>query len=385
MFKIKTLNKISATGLDIFDKSNYEISDQIEQPDGIMLRSFNLHDMEFPASLKAIARAGAGVNNIPIDKCSENGIVVFNTPGANANAVKELVLTALLLSSRKIVSGIEWVKTLNNEQDIAKLVEKGKGEFVGPEIQGKKLGVVGLGAIGVLVANAANSLGMEVLGYDPYLSVDAAWSLSSDVKKASNLDSLITECDYITIHIPLLNDTKHMFNKALFKSMKKGVRLLNFSRGELINDDDLKEAIEASIISCYITDFPNEKLVNMKNTICIPHLGASTPESEENCAYMAANELKEFLETGNIKNSVNFPTCSLPLADKARISLTHKNIPNILGQITSILAEKGINIIDMINKSKGDYAYTILNIDFVDESIINEIKKGKGIITARII
>lgn len=385
MFKIKTLNKISATGLDIFDKSNYEISDQIEQPDGIMLRSFNLHDMEFPASLKAIARAGAGVNNIPIDKCSENGIVVFNTPGANANAVKELVLTALLLSSRKIVSGIEWVKTLNNEQDIAKIVEKGKGEFVGPEIQGKKLGVVGLGAIGVLVANAANSLGMEVLGYDPYLSVDAAWSLSSDVKKASNLDSLITECDYITIHIPLLNDTKQMFNKALFKSMKKGVRLLNFSRGELINDDDLKEAIEASIISCYITDFPNEKLVNMKNTICIPHLGASTPESEENCAYMAANELKEFLETGNIKNSVNFPTCSLPLADKARISLTHKNIPNILGQITSILAEKGINIIDMINKSKGDYAYTILNIDFVDESIIDEIKKGKGIITARII
>lgn len=385
MYKIQTLNKISPNGLKVFDKSEYEISTEIDSPDGIILRSFNMHEMELPDSLKAVARAGAGTNNIPIDKCSEKGIIVFNTPGANANAVKELVIAALLLTSRKIVQGINWAKTLQDQSGVSKLVEKGKSEFVGPEILGKKLGVVGLGAIGVLVANSANSLGMEVLGYDPYLSVDAAWNLSSDVKRAAKLDELLNECDYITLHIPLIADTKYMFNKEAFKSMKKGVRLLNFSRGELVNDNDLKDAISEGIVNCYITDFPNEQTINMENVIAVPHLGASTPESEENCAFMASNELKDFLETGNIKNSVNFPNCSLAVSDKGRIALAHKNIPNILSQITNVVASKGINISDMINKSKGAFAYTILNIDTINDAITNELKSIDGILSVRVI
>lgn len=385
MYKIQTLNKIASIGLNALDKSQYEIGDNVDSPDGIVLRSFNMHEMELPNSLKAIARAGAGTNNIPIDKCSQKGIVVFNTPGANANAVKEIVLTALLLSSRKIVDGIDWVKTLESKEDIPKLVEKGKGEFVGPEIQGKKLGVIGLGAVGVLVANAANSLGMKVLGYDPYLSVDAAWSLSSSINRAVNLETLLSSCDYVTVHIPLTNDTKHMFNKSLFDVMKKGARLLNFSRGELVDNNALKDAIESQIVSCYITDFPNEETINMKNTISIPHLGASTPESEENCAVMAVEEIKEFLETGNIKNSVNFPNCSLALANEARVSVAHKNIPNILSQITNVFAAKGINIVDMINKSKKDLAYTILNVSGVDNEIIEKLNSIDGVLFSRII
>lgn len=385
MYKVQTLNKISALGLNNFDKSVYTIDENIDSPDGIVLRSFNMHDMELPNSLKAIARAGAGVNNIPIDKCSEKGIVVFNTPGANANAVKEIVLTGLLLSSRKIVDGIEWTKSLKGKDDIAKLVEKGKSEFVGPEISGKKLGVIGLGAVGVLVANAANMLGMKVLGYDPYLSVEAAWNLSSSINRAINLETLLSSCDYITVHIPLTDDTKYMFNKNVFDVMKKGVRLLNFSRGELVDDNALKEAIENDIVSCYVTDFPNENTVNMKNVIAMPHLGASTPESEENCAVMAVNQLKDFLETGNVKNSVNFPNCNLPLADKARVAVAHKNIPNILSPITNVFASKKINIIDMINKSKKSFAYTILNVDSADETIVEELKSLEGILSARVI
>lgn len=385
MYKIQTLNKISSVGLNNLDKSKYEIGTDIASPDGIILRSFNMQEMELPSSLKGVARAGAGTNNIPIDKCSEKGIVVFNTPGANANAVKELVLTAMLISSRKVVSGIEWAKTLKEETGVAKLIEKGKGEFVGPEIQGKTLGVVGLGAIGVLVANAANSLGMKVLGYDPYVSVDAAWNLSSSITRITNLKSLLASCDYVTIHIPLLPDTKHMFNKELFASMKKDSRLLNFSRGELVNDNDLKEAIANGIVACYVTDFPNEETIKMENVIAIPHLGASTPEAEDNCAIMAANQLGDFLQTGNIKNSVNFPNCELALTSEARITITHKNSTDILNQITNILASKSINIVDMINKSKGDLAYTILNVDKASESISKEIDTLENVLSVRII
>ncbi len=385
MYKIKTLNKISSAGLNALNKSEYEVGDNVSSPDGIVLRSFNMHDMELPDTLKAVARAGAGTNNIPIDKCSQKGVVVFNTPGANANAVKEIVLTGLLLSSRKIIDGIQWVKTLDGKEDIPKLVEKGKGEFVGPEIQGKKLGVIGLGAVGVLVANAANALGMKVLGYDPYLSVDAAWHLSSSINRAVNLETLFSSCDYVTVHIPLTDDTKHMFNKSVFDIMNKGARLLNFSRGELVDNAALKEALDNGTVSCYITDFPNEETIKMKNTICIPHLGASTPESEENCAVMAVEEIKEFLETGNIKNSVNFPNCSLAVADKSRVAVAHKNIPNILSPITNVFASKSINIIDMINKSKKNLAYTILNVDSVDDEIIQKLNSVEGILSSRII
>lgn len=385
MYKIQTLNKISSVGLNNLDKSKYEIGTDIESPDGIILRSFNMQDIELPSLLKGVARAGAGVNNIPIDKCSEKGIVVFNTPGANANAVKELVLTALLISSRKVVSGIEWAKTLKEETGVAKLIEKGKGEFVGPEIQGKTLGVIGLGAIGVLVANAANSLGMKVLGYDPYVSVDAAWNLSSSITRITNLKTLLASCDYITIHIPLLSDTKYMFNKELFASMKKGSRILNFSRGELVNDNDLKEAIAEGIVACYVTDFPNEETIKMENVIAIPHLGASTPEAEDNCAIMAANQLNDFLQTGNIKNSVNFPNCELEPTSKARITIAYKNSAKILNQLTNICASKNINIVDMINKTKGDLAYAIFNIDKADESILEEINAIENILSVRII
>lgn len=385
MYKIQTLNKISSVGLNNLDKSKYEIGTDIKSPDGIILRSFNMQDIELPSSLKSVARAGAGVNNIPIDKCSEKGIVVFNTPGANANAVKELVLTALLISSRKVVSGIEWAKTLKEETGVAKLIEKGKGEFVGPEIQGKTLGVIGLGAIGVLVANAATSLGMKVLGYDPYVSVDAAWNLSSSITRITNLKTLLASCDYITIHIPLLPDTKYMFNKELFSSMKKGSRILNFSRGELVNDNDLKEAIAEGIVNCYVTDFPNEETIKMENVIAIPHLGASTPEAEDNCAIMAANQLNDFLQTGNIKNSVNFPNCELEPTSKARITIAYKNSTDILNQITNICTSKNINIVDMINKTKGDLAYAILNIDKADESILEKINTMENILSVRII
>ena len=344
MYQIQTLNKISKKGLAVLDSNIYNVAEEMQNPDGIILRSFKMHDMELPDSLRAVARAGAGVNNIPIDKCTEKGIVVFNTPGANANAVKELVIAALLLSSRKIVQGIEWAKTLVGEGDaVASLVEKGKSNFAGPEIQGKTLGVVGLGAIGVRVANAAHHLGMDVVGYDPFLSVDAAWHLTRFAHKANSLDELLSKADYVTIHVPATPSTKGMFNSEAFANMKKGARLLNFSRGELVDENDVQAALENGELASYITDFASEALLKNEKVICLPHLGASTPESEENCAVMAANELKDFLENGNIKNSVNFPNCEMGKADGARITVLHKNVPSMIKNITDVFASKGVN------------------------------------------
>ncbi len=381
MYKIQTLNKISKKGLSVLG-TNYEISDECSNPDGIILRSYKMHDMELPESLKAIARAGAGVNNIPIDKCSEKGIVVFNTPGANANAVKELVLCALLLSSRKIVQGIEWAKTLKNEGDQAgALVEKGKSNFVGPEIEGKTLGVIGLGAIGVKVANAAHHLGMNVVGFDPYLSVDAAWHLTRFAEKANSLEDLLAVSDYVTIHVPATPSTKGMLNSEAFAKMKKGARLLNFSRDTLVDSDDVQTALEDGTLSAYITDFATSALLNNDKVIVMPHLGASTPESEENCAVMASNEIKDFLENGNIKNSVNYPACDMGTKLGVRITVAHKNIPNILKHITDLIASKGINIDNMLNKSRGDYAYTMLDLGSkIDPAAESEIEAIDGVI-----
>ncbi len=363
MYNIKTLNKISNIGMDRFN-SNYKWGDDVENPDAIMLRSFNMHDMEIPKSVKAIARAGAGVNNIPLDKCSEQGIVVFNTPGANANAVKELVIAGILLSSRKIVEGINWAGTLTEEGDnIGKVVEKGKSQFVGPEIKGKKLGVIGLGAIGVLVCNSAYALGMDVIGYDPYISVDAAWSLSRAVHKASSLKEIFEQCDYITIHVPLNDDTKNTINAETIAEMKDGVRILNFARGGLVNSADILAAIENGKVAKYVTDFPDADMINKENVIAIPHLGASTPESEDNCAVMAADELIDFLENGNIVNSVNMPKCVMERSTDVRICLVHRNIPNMISQISKYFADKHVNIENMINKSRGEYAYTIVDVD----------------------
>ena len=361
MYQIQTLNKISKKGLAVLDE-NYTCADETENPDGIILRSFKMHDMELPESLRAVARAGAGVNNIPIDKCTDKGIVVFNTPGANANAVKEIVLGALFLASRKVVQGIEWEKTLiGSGDDSPSLVEKGKSAFAGPEIEGKTLGVVGLGAIGVRVANAAHHLGMNVIGFDPYLSVDAAWHLTRFAHKANSLDELLEKADYITIHVPSTPSTKGMFNSEAFAKMKKGARLLNFSRGSLVDENDVQEAIANGTVATYVTDFGSEALLKCENVICLPHLGASTPESEENCAVMAANEIKDFLENGNIKNSVNFPECDMGKRTGERITILHKNVTGMIKKITDAL--ESLNIANMINKSKGDNAYTMIDVD----------------------
>ncbi len=385
MFDILTLNKISACGLNVLDKEKFSVGDDKKNPDGIILRSFNMHDMELPESLKAIARAGAGTNNIPIDKCTEKGIVVFNTPGANANAVKEMVLAALLLSSRKIAQGIAWANTLTGD-DVAKQVEKGKSAFAGPELDGKKLGVIGLGAIGVMVANVAYHLGMEVMGYDPYISVDAAWGLSRHVEKAVELKTILEECDYITIHVPLNAETKAMFDKDAFSIMKPGMRLLNFSRGELVDNAALKDAIAAGKVACYVTDFPNAEVIGMENTICVPHLGASTPESEDNCARMAAMELQNFLLEGNIVNSVNFPTCSMAREGKSRVTISHKNVPNCLSSFSSLFSKEGINISNMLNKSKKDLAYTIIDVDGdINDVIVDELKALDNVLNVRVI
>ena len=387
MFKIQTLNKISQNGLDLLPHKNFEYASEIGNPDGIILRSFKMHDMELPHSLKAIARAGAGVNNIPIEKCSEKGVVVFNTPGANANGVKELVLLGLLISSRKVFRGIKWAKNLSEgSDDVSKTIEKGKSDFSGQEIKGKKLGVIGLGAIGVMVANDAESLGMEVSGYDPFMSVDAAWGLSRSVKKAVSFDSIISDSDYISIHIPLNDKTKGIFNKEKFSIMKKGMRILNFARGGLVNNTDLKEAIDKGIVEMYVTDFPNEELLDNDSIIPIPHLGASTPESEENCAIMAANQIRDYLENGNIVNSVNFPECVLAPSGTKRILIANKNVPNIIGQFTSILAKENINISDMLNKSKGDYAYNIIDIDGdADQNVIDKLMSVEGVSMVRVV
>jgi D-3-phosphoglycerate dehydrogenase len=361
MYKIKCLNKISPAGLAKFGEG-YTVGTDVEDYDAIMVRSASMHEMEFPKKLLAIARAGAGVNNIPLDKCTENGIAVFNTPGANANAVKELVIAMLLLSSRKIVPAIEWAKTLKGTGDVAKLAEKGKSQFVGPEIAGKTLGVIGLGAIGILVANAAHSLGMEVYGYDPYLSVDAAWRLSRSIKHARSLDEIYANCDYITIHVPLLPDTKNTFCAESIAKMKDGVRLLNFARGELADTQAILDGLHSGKIARYATDFLDDALLGEENVIAVPHLGASTPESEDNCACMAASELIEYLENGNIRNSVNMPAVSMPRSGCTRICLIHRNIPNTISRLSGLLAQAGINIEDMQSKAKKDYAYTILDV-----------------------
>ncbi len=388
MYKVQTLNKISSKGLDLLPHENYEVASEFANPDGIVLRSFKMHDMELPKSLKAIARAGAGVNNIPIDKCSDKGIVVFNTPGANANAVKELVLAGMLISSRDIVGGVNWVQGIKNEGDaVPALVEKGKSQFGGNELRGKKLGVVGLGAIGAMVANDALALGMEVVGYDPYLSVEAAWEISSDVKKASGLETLLKEVDYITIHVPLLDSTKGMYNAEKFAMMKDGVKFMNFARGGLINNEDMKAALASGKVAAYVTDFPSADLLGVDGVIPIPHLGASTEESEDNCAIMASTQLKNFLENGNIKNSVNFPNCELPRKkDQKRIIIANKNVPNILSIITTLLAQNNVNIYDMLNKSKNDMAYSIIDTDDnVSEDILNKIKTTDGILRVKIL
>jgi len=386
MFKIKTLNKIANEGLSLFDEK-YQIVDE-DQVDAIILRSFKMHDYEMPNTLESIARAGAGTNNVPVEKCSDKGIVVFNTPGANANGVKELVIAGLLMSSRDIAGGLEFAKSLADKGDeVPKLVESGKGAFVGPEIQGKTLGVIGLGAIGVLVANAAENLGMKVLGFDPFISVDAAWGLSRKVGRAKTVEEVYAKADYITVHVPLMDATRGMIGKDSLALMEDGVKILNFSRAELVDDDAIAVALKSGKVSKYVTDFPNAKTVAMENVICIPHLGASTPESEINCAIMAVEQTKDYIENGNIKNSVNYPNCDMGLCQSAgRIAINHKNIKNMLGQISTVLADQNFNIMDMINKSKGEVAYTLLDVeDAVTDDVVNALKAIDGVVRVRVL
>jgi len=387
MYKLRTLNNISTKGTDILSKESFIISESEEKPDGILVRSFKMNDMELPASLQAIARAGAGVNNIPVERCTEKGIVVFNTPGANANGVKELVLAGLLMASRRLYQSINWAQGLKGKgAEVPALVEKGKADFTGPEMQGKKLAVVGLGAIGVMAANAAADLGMEVVGYDPYISVESAWGLSRSVKRAKGLDAAIMDADYITIHVPLLKETTGFVNQALLAKMKNGVRILNLARGELVNNKDVLAAIDSGKVSVYVTDFPEDELLGKEGVIPIPHLGASTPESEDNCAIMACEQLANFLETGNIRNSVNFPNCEMDFYRNVRLVIANKNVPNIVGQITTILAGEKINIADLINKSKGDVAYNLIDLDTdVSDKAVAAIKAIEGVILVRVI
>ena len=385
MQKILTLNNISPLGLERLEPENFTIGSDIADPDGVIVRSASMHEMELPESLLAIARAGAGVNNIPIDRCTKQGIVVFNTPGANANAVKELVVAGLLLASRKISESIAWANTLENNDETEAVIEKGKSNFVGPEVYGKKLGVIGLGAIGVMVANVAHDLGMQVCGYDPYLSVNAAWGLSRKIEKAASNDEIFATCDYITIHVPQNDSTKGMINAESIAKMKDGVRILNFARGGLVNSADMKAALESGKVASYVTDFP-AGLIGVKNVVAIPHLGASTPESEENCAVMASAELRDYLEDGNIKNSVNFPMVNVPRTTDVRICVIHANVPNVISQISSSFAAKGINIEHMSNMSRGDIAYTILDIaSDVDASVIDEINAIPEVVRVRVI
>lgn len=383
MFNILTLNKIAKCGLDQLN-DNYKITDDANvDADGIILRSFKMHDMELPESLKAVARAGAGTNNIPIDKCSEKGIVVFNTPGANANAVKELVIAGMLLASRDVIGGVAWANTLTGD-DVDKQVEKGKSNFAGCEIKGKTLGIIGLGAIGILVANAAYALGMEVIGYDPYLSVDSALKLSRHVKKANSPEEVYAAADYITIHVPLMDSTRNTINAETIAQMKDGVIILNFARGGLVNNADIKKALADGKVAKYVVDFADSETVNQPGIINIPHLGASTAESEDNCAVMAAQELADYLENGNILNSVNFPNCSLPEDNIGRIAIAHKNIPNVIAKFTEALSS--VNISDMINKSKGELAYTIINTDHaIPAEAIEKLNQIDAVIKVRVI
>lgn len=372
--KIRLANRIDENGLNLFDDS-YEYCEDMTQEDAILVRSASLHDVDFPDSLLAIARAGAGVNNIPIDQCTEKGIAVFNTPGANANAVKELTLCSLFLASRDVKGGILWTDSISKEDDYSKAVEKGKNAFIGPEITGKKLGVIGLGAIGVLVANDAVKLGMDVYGYDPYISVNSAWALSKWVKHVTNLNELLSECDYITLHMPANDQTKGIINKNSISLMKDGVRIINLARGELVSEADLISALNEGKIARYVTDFGSYELLHTKNTVCYPHLGASTPESEENCALMAVKELKDYLENGNITNSVNLPSVSEARTTSHRICIIHKNVPNMLARLTSIIGSSGINIENLVNKARGDVAYTMIDTNSdVDKKALNEVE-----------
>lgn len=386
MRKIHCINAISKYGTDQFTQE-YQLTDEVNEAEGILVRSASLHEMQFSNSLLAIARAGAGVNNIPLDACAQEGIVVFNTPGANANGVKELVLAGLFLASRDIVGGIEWCKENKEDANIAKSAEKAKKAFAGCEIKGKKLGVVGLGAIGAEVANTAIALGMEVYGYDPYISVNAAWRLSRDVKHTTSLDTICQECDYITLHVPAVDSTKGMINKAAIEQMKDGVVILNFARDLLVNEDDLAEALKSGKVKKYVTDFANPKSVNMDNTIVIPHLGASTEESEDNCAKMAVQEIMDYLENGNIRNSVNYPACDMGVKKTAcRVAVLHMNIPNMIGQITGVLAAGKINISDMTNKSRDKFAYTLMDLEHTpDDIMVQKLNAIEGVLRVRLI
>lgn len=385
MYNIKTLNKISTVGLSRLG-SDYTYGDDVQNPDAILVRSASMHEMDMPESLLAIARAGAGVNNIPLDKCSEQGIVVFNTPGANANAVKELVIAGLLLSSRKITAGIEWAKTLKGNGDaVGKMVEKGKSQFAGPEIKGKTLGVIGLGAIGALVANAAIALGMDVIGYDPFLSVDGALQLSRHVKHVTNLDEVFADSDYITVHVPLTPDTKNIICAENIAKMKDGVRILNYSRADLCNSEDVLAAIESGKVSTYVTDFATDNLLGVDGVIAMPHLGASTPESEDNCARMAADEIKDYLENGNITHSVNFPAAKMARTGDVRYCVLHKNVPAVLQSVLSFVSQQGANVENMENKSRKDYAYTIIDVIGASADLTDSIKGVDGVIRVRVI
>ena len=386
MYQVKLFNKISKVGLDDLDPAKYTCSEDYEDYDAVLVRSAKLHDTKFPADLKCIARAGAGVNNIPLDRCSEEGIVVFNTPGANANAVKELVICGLLMASRDIVGGIEWTKSLSGTPDIGPAAEKGKSKFAGPEIMGKRLGVIGLGAIGVRVANAAVALDMEVWGYDPYLSVDGALQLSRSVKHITDVNEIFANCDYITVHVPLTPDTKHIIDAKAIGMMKDGVRILNIARGELVDEAAMVQALESGKVARYVSDFASEEMLAQKNAIIMPHLGASTTESEDNCAKMAAFEVREFLEKGTIRNSVNFPNLKVPYEGGHRMCLIHKNVPNMIAQITSTLSSQDMNIENMGNRSRGDYAYTIVDVDKVPtDAVLNALRAVEGMIRVRAI
>ena len=386
MYKYHCLNPISAVGLDQLDE-NYVNVETAKGADAILVRSAKMHEMEFDKNLKVIARAGAGVNNIPLERCAEEGVVVFNTPGANANGVKELVIAGMLLAARDIIGGINWVQEYEEDGDIAKITEKKKKVFAGTELEGKKLGVIGLGAIGVLVANAAVHLGMEVYGYDPYVSVDSAWRLSRNIHHAKTADEIYKECDYITVHVPALEDTKGMINKDAISLMKKGVVILNFARDVLVNQEDIVDALVSEKVRCYVTDFPTKEIVGVRAAIVIPHLGASTEESEDNCAKMAAAEVKDFLENGNITHSVNFPDCDMGAKGEGeRITILHKNIPNMIGQFTALLAEKNMNIEVMTNKSRKEYAYTMLDVDgTVSEDVEAQLAAVEGVLKVRVI
>lgn len=385
MYNIKLLNKISNVGLKKYDTSKYVYGDDVQNPDAIMVRSASMHDMQMPESLLAIARAGAGTNNIPVSDCADNGIVVFNTPGANANAVKELVILGLLLSSRKVTKAVDWCKTIKGEGDnVGKTVEKGKSAFAGPEIKGKTLGVIGLGAIGRLVAEAAVDLGMSVIGYDPYLPENA--ELKPGITVNNNLDEIFPVADYITVHVPLTPDTKHMINAESIAKMKNTVRIMNFARGDLADSDAVINALDEGEMACYVTDFPDAKLIGVDGVIAIPHLGASTPESEENCAEMAAQELIDYLEDGNIKNSVNMPNVFMHRTGKVRVTVIHKNQPNMIATITDTISKDGVNIASFEDKNRGEIAYSIIDCDnAVSDRIANDINAIEGVIRVRVI